>query len=101
MVDWQSLAGSAALEKSMHSSRFDFSSLQTQHGYDDEESQHLRFRGTTKKERVSWVSGRKGGRTLGFEDASEVAGAGGCAIGPAAGMAGRASVSESRAGLRS
>lgn len=34
MVDWQSFAGSAALEKSMHSSRFDFSSLQTQHGYD-------------------------------------------------------------------
>lgn len=33
MVDWQSFAGSAALEKSMHSSRFDFSSLQTQHGY--------------------------------------------------------------------
>lgn len=36
MVDWQSFAGSAALEKSMHSSRFDFSSLQTQHGYDNE-----------------------------------------------------------------
>lgn len=33
MVDWQSFVGSAALEKSMHSSRFDFSSLQTQHGY--------------------------------------------------------------------
>lgn len=36
MVDWQSFAGSAALEKSMHSSRFDFSSLQTQHGCYDE-----------------------------------------------------------------
>ena len=36
MVDWQSFAGSAALEKSMHSSRFDFSSLQTQQGYSDE-----------------------------------------------------------------
>jgi hypothetical protein len=35
MVDWQAFAGSAALEKSMHSSRFAFSSLQTQHGYDD------------------------------------------------------------------
>lgn len=32
MVDLQSLAGSAALEKSMHSSRFAFSSLQTQQG---------------------------------------------------------------------
>ena len=35
MVDWQAFAGSAALEKSMHSSRFAFSSLQTQHGYND------------------------------------------------------------------
>lgn len=41
MVDWQSFAGSAALEKSMHSSRFDFSSLQTQQGYNDEQSQHI------------------------------------------------------------
>lgn len=32
MVDLQSLVGSAALENSMHSSRFAFSSLQTQHG---------------------------------------------------------------------
>lgn len=32
MVDWQSLAGSAEFENNMHSSRFDFSSLQTQHG---------------------------------------------------------------------
>lgn len=33
MVELQSLAGSGALEKSMHSSRLAFSSLQTQHGY--------------------------------------------------------------------
>lgn len=30
--DLQSAAGSLAVEKSMHSSRFDFSSLHTQHG---------------------------------------------------------------------
>lgn len=33
MVVLQSLDGSVALENSMHSSRFDFSSLQTQHGF--------------------------------------------------------------------
>lgn len=32
IVVWQSPAGSADLENSMHSSRLDFSSLQTQHG---------------------------------------------------------------------
>lgn len=31
--DLQSSAGSFAFEKSMHSSRFDFSSLHTQQGY--------------------------------------------------------------------
>lgn len=31
-VDLQSCAGSAALEKSIHSSRFDFSCVHTQHG---------------------------------------------------------------------
>lgn len=39
----------------------------------------------------------RGGRTFGF---SEVAGAGGCAIGAAAGMAVSEIVSEYRAGLR-
>jgi hypothetical protein len=32
IVDWQSFWGSAAFEKSMHSSRLDFSSLHTQQG---------------------------------------------------------------------
>lgn len=36
MVGWQSAWGSADLEKSMHSSRFDFSSLQTQQGCNKE-----------------------------------------------------------------
>ena len=34
MVDLQSIAGSAAVEKSMHSSLLDFSSLQTQQGWE-------------------------------------------------------------------
>lgn len=92
MVDWQSFAGSAALEKSMHSSRFDFSSLQTQHGYG---SQRVSTTGEDK-EGTGIV-----GRTLGFEDASEFTGAGGCVIAAAAGMAGWAIVSECRAGLGS
>jgi len=33
IVDWQAAWGSAALEKSMHSSRLAFSSLQTQQGF--------------------------------------------------------------------
>lgn len=37
--DLQSAAGSAAFEKSMHSSRFAFSSLHTQHGYTDNQPQ--------------------------------------------------------------
>lgn len=93
MVDWQSFAGSAALEKSMHSSRFDFSSLQTQHGY---EYQHVSL--PCEYAHVSWVARRRDGRTLGF---SEVAGAGGCAIGAEAGMAGCVTVSDCRARLSS
>jgi hypothetical protein len=39
---WQSAWGSAALEKSMHSSRAAFSSLQTQHGYGRESDDVVR-----------------------------------------------------------
>lgn len=58
MVDWQSFAGSAALEKSMHSSRFDFSSLQTQQGYKDEQVSTSGV--TTKKKRVYRGDGADG-----------------------------------------
>lgn len=94
MVDWQSFAGSAALEKSMHSSRFDFSSLQTQHGYG-----YYQVSPDLSQGKVWRGSRRWRGRTFGLEVASEVAGAGGCAIGPAAGMAGWVTVSECRIGL--
>lgn len=56
---------------------------------------------TTKKNGYRACRGGEGGRTLGFEDASEGAGAGGCVIAAAAGMAGWLVVSECRAGLRS
>lgn len=56
---------------------------------------------TTKKNGYRECRGEEGGRTLGFEDASEGAGAGGCAIAAAAGMAGLVIVSKCRAGLRS
>lgn len=84
MVDLQSLTGSAAFEKSMHSSRLAFSSLQTQHGcFTSSES------ASVMKGRNSGISWVRNGRTFGFEEASEIAGAGGCAIAAAAGTAGK------------
>lgn len=79
MVDWQSLAGSAAFENSMHSSRFDFSSLQTQHGCRRYAiSLQVNSAGREPCE-------RKCRQTFGFS--AVVAGATGCAIAGAAGIA--------------
>jgi len=59
IVELQSFAGSAALEKSMHSSRLAFSSLQTQHGYHSISSWPLKLY-------VVWCDGSGAKLTLGL-----------------------------------